>query len=400
MRINYVSVVIYALLLALFKIFVIPTTLQQITKVFFIILVLCFLVKRINIKEIFNISILCGVVIISSSFLAYFGGLINIDSVFDSVLHSICIYCTYTLIFYCSKYGYMNMFINNLYKILCFYCIMSILTIIIIGSDTVELLYYFAGNKFRTGYYFILLAATYLLKYYDKIKSRYLYKIKYIFLCLFVCFVSYIIKCSTAVVGGMLLIILFILSDKIMGILKKASIVSVSLVIVTIVLSSLKAILEIPYISYFIEKVLGESLGLTGRFVIYEKLHFVIESRKIFGHGYGNYAVGNVVGFGNAQNGMLQILVDYGLIGYIGFIVFVAYCFYKSPKINKNYINGAYIFVYIMIFCSIIEISFNYLFYICLFLIRWGVITNYQVSKKSIKGRDANDKSRKEKVRY
>lgn len=383
MRVNYVSLVIYALLLALFKIFVIPTFLQQITKIIFLTFVLGFLVTRMKRKEILNISILCGMVIVISSFFAYFTGKIDIDNAFNSILHAICIYCTYTLISYCSKYGYMKMFINNLYKILCFYCMMSIISLIIVGSTaTDDLFYYFAGNKFRTSYYFILLASTYLLKCYWKIKSNYLYKLRYITLCLFVSFVCYTLRCSTAVVGSMLLLVLFIIPEKLINIIKKRSTVLISLIVVTIILPTIQSILKNPYINYFIVNILGENIGLTGRFVIYEKVPFVIENSKILGHGYGNYAVGSVVGFGNAQNGMLQILVDYGIIGYIGFIFLVTYCFSKALKVKNNYFYGAYVFVYIMIFCSIIEVCFNYMFYISLFLLRWSIGGNNQDIKE------------------
>ena len=54
---------------------------------------------------------------------------------------------------------------------------------------------------------------------------------------------------------------------------------------------------------------------MTGRTPIYDCLELLINEKPVFGWGYGNTAVMALVGYGNAQNGIAELMVNYGAFG-------------------------------------------------------------------------------------
>ena len=76
-----------------------------------------------------------------------------------------------------------------------------------------------------------------------------------------------------------------------------------------------------------------------------------------------------ILGFGNAQNGVLKIIVDSGIVGLIGYALLV----YRSMKSNENSSKEGWAltaFVYCMIIASIVEINLtDYLFFLTIAII-------------------------------
>lgn len=367
MKIFKLDFIICALFLALFKIFIIPTPLQQTLKIISIVAVLVYLLNRINRKELLNISLWWVIIIVFTSFLGYFRNTISLGSSLDSILHGMCIYSLYTLIAYCSRSGNIKRFINILFCVLILYSLASLVTIIIFGGGDGTSIYYFAGNKFRTCYYFIFLLCIVQIKYYSLLNSKLRYKLCYVLLSISVIILAKYIQCSTAMVAMCFVTVSVFIPNQIQKILKKPTIVLISLGIAAVLLLVTNIISESYYINYVVTELLGEDIGLTGRFRIYSYLFSVVQKSWLFGYGYGNYAVGSVVGYGNAQNSVIQLLIDYGIIGVLGFFILVAYCFKRGRTFEYKW--GYYVYIYTMLICSMIEICFNYNFYTMLFLI-------------------------------
>ena len=74
--------------------------------------------------------------------------------------------------------------------------------------------------------------------------------------------------------------------------------------------------------------------------------------------------VEEILGFGNAQNGVLKIIVDSGIVGLIGYVLLV----HESMKRNNDSSKERWpltVFVYCMIIASIAEINLtDYLFFL------------------------------------
>ena len=70
-------------------------------------------------------------------------------------------------------------------------------------------------------------------------------------------------------------------------------------------------------------QVLGKGASYKGRLIIYEKITRIIEQKPWFGYGYMSDIVNQVVTFGNAQNGLLDMIVQYGIVGLICWGIFV-----------------------------------------------------------------------------
>lgn len=367
MKISKLDFVIYALFLSVFKIFVIPTALQQTLKVAAIAMILFYLINRIHRKELLNISFWWAMIVIGTSFIGYFNNTISIESSLDSVLHGMCIYSLFTLTAYCSRTDNLKKLKDILFFVLIFYCGASLITVAMYGGGSGTSVYYFAGNKFRTGYYFILLLAMILIRYYNQINSKSRNKALFLLFTVMVMLLTRYIQCTTAFVAAVCVAAAVFVPKKLQRILKKPSTVIIALGVAAFLLLVTDIISENQLVSYIITNVLGKDVGLTGRFRIYSYVFRVIRGSWLFGYGYGNYAVGAMVGYGNAQNSVIQLVVDYGIIGLLGFIILMAYCFRKGSNTENRW--GYYVYIYTMLVCSMVEICFNYNFYTMLFLI-------------------------------
>ena len=151
---------------------------------------------------------------------------------------------------------------------------------------------------------------------------------------------------------------------------------------ITLIYVSLNTVLQIPSIQYFITKILGEDSSLTGRTRIYAYLTEIILKNPIWGYGHQNTIVEKIVGFGNAQNGTIKFLIDYGAIGLCAFIALVVITFYRLGKTSRSVKEKAYSFVVLittLFICSIVEVSFNAYMYLAL-----AVIAGLSIATKEV----------------
>ena len=365
MKIKQVKIMIFLLYYALFKIYIIPTGLQQITKIASVFIVILFLLTNFNLKSLFNISVPFSMVVILSGVYSYFKNINDIGSMMDGILYAICLYCICTLLIYCSEKNYIESFVNIFFSMSVLYCIFSLMTILIYGvAEEGATIYYFAGNKFSTGYLFIMTAALFFVKYHEKININLFYRVINIFLCLTAIAVCLWIHCATASIAAFFVLIFTLMSASIRQGLKDWRIFLIVIFASTILVFGFEKIISIPQIQNIVVNVLDKDLTMTGRKGIYHELLTIIQKSKWFGYGYGNTIVSEILGYGNAQNGLFQIIVNYGIIGCIVFIATIIKCTQKAtvPKYD-----GLYALAYAMIIASIVEISFNYQFFFALF---------------------------------
>lgn len=375
-KVKGIDLAIYALFLAIFKIYIIPQTVQQIIKIVLLLCVLIFIFYHISLKNIFNVVIPFSFVIIISSILSYKAGYVGIQSVLNGTLHAICLYSIYMLGTYCFRHDYFEGMIKCLFNITSIYCILSLISMAILGHSTygTEITYIF-GYKFMTSYYFIFWTTLFRVRAQQKKDKKKRDEVLYFLLSFLTMFISKWLYCSTAFVASVLLIVFPLIPKKIKKVIMTPVFVDLTILGIGIIPFLIEQIMNIPYIQYIVTEILGETLTLTGRVKIFSSLGQIVNQRPFWGYGYGNDIVERVVGFGNAQNGFMQLMVDYGYIGVILFLFIIFICLRKK-QFGKQ-LEGFYIVLYVLIICSAVEISYNYIFYMALF-----ILGSYKAKKK------------------
>ena len=368
LKLKKVEMAIYALFFALFKIYIIPQILQQTLKIILLVYVFIFLLKNIRINNIYNATIPFGISIILSGIISHVNGQVGLQSIYNGILHVLCLYLTFMLVRYCKEHKYYEILTSCLFRITTLYCILSFFSMIALGhSDVGTEITYFFGYKFMTSYYFILGIALFRIKYYKRLKRYKRYEIAYFILSACTLFICRWLYCSTAMVASLLLLIVPFVSRRTKKIAMNPLAVILFIILAGLLPFAIELIMKISFVQHVVADILHKSLNLTGRVKIYAFLEQIISERSLFGYGYGNVAVERVVGYGNAQNGLMQLIVDYGLIGAALFFILVYSCLRKR-KISES-LEGFYMVLYIMIICSTVEISYNYIFYMVLFVI-------------------------------
>lgn len=230
---------------------------------------------------------------------------------------------------------------------------------------------YLIGNKFDVSYLHIF----WTILYYQKSeRSQYHPIMKRIFLLIHIgvtIWITIFTECNTAMVGCFILFILYFMKNVIYKVLQKPWFGVTFVVVMDSVLVLFSSILNNKIIRFFVEDVLGKDVTLTGRITIYENIGLVLKSNIWLGNGYGSsYAITTMI-LGaqspNAQNGLLNIIVETGILGVMCFL----FLLYKT--ISKCTIKSypILIFIYMFIVLSSVEITFDSFFIAILALLTY-----------------------------
>lgn len=231
-------------------------------------------------------------------------------------------------------------------------------------SSTQAAVMYFSGNKFSVAFIHMIVTFLFCCHHYSTWNRNSLEKIKFLIIGFYNIFFCMFMSCGTGIIGCVLIIILSMCSSKV----KKAFSYPATFILLLIILNYLfigTNVLLSNGVFQNIVLLLGKDLTLTGRMGIYPKLAEIIENSLFFGYGDATQIVAKVVGYGNAQNGILHIFVQYGVLGVSSFIFMCSKAISKVKKSGEENLAIAYpILVYtnIMIVCSLVEICFSYNF--------------------------------------
>lgn len=363
---DWLTLSLIAIYFAIFKLVCIPKVFQQGLKVCCVFFAVLFLVTNLKGRDYKHPSILLCFTVVVSSVVGYFNGYVDFSNCIDALFYSLCLYALALLISICSKRARIDTCINVFFWMTVIYCVLSIVFIAKVGVADGPSLYYFAGNKFSTSYYFIMLACLAFVKLHRCGVGNKTVVFVTAGLGLLALAVSHTVYCSTAVAMSALVIALAFLPRKIQTLFEKPVVVIVAMVMSGAILVFLSSLLQTPFVRHFVVDVLGENLTLTGRDLIYSGLRAVISGSIVFGHGYGNAAVAMFVGYGNAQNSIMETLVNYGVVGLLAIFYLVWACL-KGSKEPWSW--GMFILLYAMIAGSVVEITYNYFFFIALMTI-------------------------------
>ena len=253
---------------------------------------------------------------------------------------------------------------------------------------------YLIGNKFSVAYlHLFLIALAYYKFVYCKsdhmrssIEIRFAatscppVEIHFIVIYAYCVFGCLYVQCSTAFIGSLLLGVLYIFQKRLITVLRKPCMVMLSIAVFNSILLVNAAIIQWAPIRYVIETLLGKSSDMTGRLPIYLKIGDLIFRSPIYGFGMdNNYLVSSAtVGAANVQNGIMDLVVSYGIVGASLFVLF----FYLCVRQNRFTEDPAFLMlVYVFIVFSSIEIPFNLRFCFLLMLLSFSGLVRDQVER-------------------
>lgn len=227
---------------------------------------------------------------------------------------------------------------------------------------------YLFGSKFFMGYLQMLMLGFYASIVHLERKRRYLYN-WVVFVLLFAACVGCLLHADakTCLIGLVSLFVLALLPAKVKALLSERPVLLLFLFAANcLFFITVRYLLDTSIVQFVIQDVLGRSASLTGRTPIYEVLRDVVSGSPWFGWGYWNEEVASVVGWGNAQNGIMEVVVNQGLLGAAAF---VAMLFFAMRRSAASVCPGLVLYLFAMIVCSLSEISFNVLFIFALSLV-------------------------------
>ena len=191
----------------------------------------------------------------------------------------------------------------------------------------------------------------------------------------------------TAFVSIAAILFFVIFKKKIQPLILNPLIVVITLLCSSFTVFVLDYILHLNYVRNFVFNTLEKSASIGGRLEIYNVyLKEIINNSIIFGHGYNNrliYTMSKGV-FGNAQNGLFEQFVSYGVVGILAIVVITYYCFKNHKRNNTAYYLS--LVVYAMIIAATIEVTINWFFFLGICLVKFSNLSN--LSDKTILERE------------
>ena len=263
------------------------------------------------------------------------------------------------------KYGSISY--NIIYAIMLVYVLLNILTMIMVPEGYKEIdeelnpymeeisgRTYFIGGKFISAYFHIIFAAFFI--YVSKlsgIKKR-------IIMALFFVYAigsALYMKGMTAV-GVLVFFAVFYFLNLPTKILRYPIIILGAIVAMSVVMLLFQGyLLQNDFYLYLIEELMGKDSHMTGRLDIYYRLsQYLLEHGGLIGAGTG-YNFVEMVGAGNLQNELFQIMFQTGIGG--------AFCFFLYIYLNMKYAiydkHTRYWFVALgaLLLASLVEVPFD-----------------------------------------
>lgn len=272
-----------------------------------------------------------------------------------------------------------NQFKNSLkviYYCILAYCLMTDVLMLLSpmlfsGGDN-----YLVGNKFNVAYLHLYLLVLYCACFENNKKYSVLKRTKLNIHFLFIVVISLYTGTSTGVIGGILFLIFYIWNQGFMKWVAKPVTALLAIGFFDSILLINPAILNVPVIRYFIEVLLNKSLTLTGRLDIYSQVMAVVLMKPLWGFGKENnflisqlYLGADALKAPNAQNGAIDYIISYGIIGLILMLVLLVMSI-RNGAGKSNRAFSALLFVYIIL--SMVEITFRQEFFVTMALIAFG----------------------------
>lgn len=347
------------------------------------------IIKKLKRKEYF---LFCMILFIFLGTFSY-STLINRDTVSGSGV----VYATINLFLYIIElfilmiYAAENNKVQSVFNLIFRYALLiTIITDVIIFTGIVHFTdgafeTYLIGTKFSVVYLHIYLLAFYLLKYsFGKLLSPRQIVMLIILSFMAIC-VSIRIDCNTGIIGSMLLVvfvlIFWIYRDKVLKAFSSPLLFLVFIFGSGIIAFLLERIIQTPAITNLITNTLERDLTLTGRTEIFSLYTLKMAGHWLWGYGYGNaYTVSmGLFGYADAQNALLQWILQVGIIPII-FLVLLWANIMHHVSMRKDLIKIMPIIalIYVFIILGTVEITYSMNFFLWMgLLFMWSHQKSY-----------------------
>lgn len=178
-------------------------------------------------------------------------------------------------------------------------------------------------------------------------------------------FIPLVVKCSTGVVLAVCVILLSILSKRIWKWLSSWKIMVLILVGLNVLVFGSAQIFSSDWAVFIITQVFHKTAHLTGRLTIYQNLFAIIKGSPWIGYGHFSSIVDDLLGQGlgtlNAQNGIMKIWIDAGIIGVIAYSGIFHFAVRRMKDISEE-ARPFIIYMYGLIVISTVEICLTNFF--------------------------------------
>lgn len=255
-------------------------------------------------------------------------------------------------------------FIHTLFKILTYILIIADISLFSINiGENVFLL----GNKFTCTYLHIIWLILFAYIYSYHIKH---FKTQFIIYSSIMIVITYFYDCSTSMVAVITITICVFIKNMLKRILKKSWILPVILVAADLAFVFLnQIILKWDISKFIIVDLLQRDMTLTTRTAIYEMVLIPLSLRPIWGFGcYNTYAVvPALMPYPNLQNGILNSILEIGIIGTFFYVIALYALIKKSNILQKNSVYSNFyfmIFILSFIVISLVEVNIDN-FFLC-----------------------------------
>ena len=272
------------------------------------------------------------------------------------IMMSLSVFTSFALIEHFATKGKIHILLMVFYRTLLFYLLISDIQMLLIGESGNE--GYLVGNKFALSYMHILCYV-----FYERISQERKMCIWMKWFLIILSFtVSILTECTTALLGMLIVVLLLSSKSRIRTFVFKLKTYLIILFSGVFFIFFYSYILDIPLVQNIIVNVLHEDPTLTGRTGIYDLMATFMFTRPIWGLGIGNShrVLSYLFGIANAQNGLMNLFVEEGLVGVILYFS-LFFCIFKYTIKHAPYNYSYPILTYILVFffLGLVEITID-----------------------------------------
>ena len=312
-------------------------------------------------KKTWFIWIYAGITLISS---VHNYGILSISAIMNDFLHLFSVLSIFLIPLIVTETSGIKKVAKVFLKCSYIYFIPTIITVILAGRvDAGWYEPYFVGNKFLLTYYLLLMFCSWGNLHIEEIRNNVKTKIKVIALCVVGIAFSAYLYCTTGAVCYLTVLILMFVNP-IRKILEKPLSIVIAIVLSGVLPLSMAAILSIPRVNALLLAI-NETATMNARVRIYEILMDIITKKYWIGYGYNTLIVKERL-YSNAQNGLLHIIVQFGILGAVALVFLCFMATRNRYKRNKDVVEWCEFWLFSLIVAGIIEITFGVFFYVFL----------------------------------
>lgn len=315
-------------------------------------------------KKTWFIWLYAGITLISS---VHNYGIWGISAIMNDFLHPFSVLAIFIIPLIVTEASGINKVAKVFLRCSYVYFIPTMVTVFLAGRvDAGWYEPYFVGNKFLLTYYFLVMFCSWGIIHIEEIQNTVKAKVKVIGFCVVGIAFSAYLYCTTGVVCYLTVLILMLVIP-IRKILEKPLSIAIATVLSGALPLSMTAILSIPQVNALLLAI-NETATMNARVRIYEILVSIITQNYWIGNGYNTLIVKESL-YSNAQNGMLHIIVQFGMLGAAALVLLCYIATRNRYKRNKDVVEWCEFWLFALIVAGIIEITFGVFFYVFLALI-------------------------------